>query len=122
MQIIDTVNDMLNGWNPVPYWRGAFLQRKMENYHKIRALWDETLENEGEYEVAHRLENNATELLRLLERLLYSSDSSVEDDFNMGRFIELLIGRMLTAIESDAYTETAREMALDTLRGENSLG
>lgn len=122
LQIIDTINDMLNGWYPAPYWHSTFLQRKTENYYKIITLWKETLENEGEYEVAYRLESSATELFRLLERLLYSSDSAVEDDFNMGRFIELLIGRPLTAIESDAYAESAREMAMDSLRGENSLG
>ena len=113
---------MLSEWNPAPYWHASFLQRKTENYHKIRALWNETLETEGEYEVGYRLEQNASEFMRLIERLLYASDSSVEDDFNMGRFIELLIGRPLTAFESDAYTEMARESAMDSLRGENSIG
>lgn len=122
MQIVDTINNMLDNWTPAPYWHASFLQRKTENYHKIQALWRETLETEGEYEVAYRLENNATELLRLLERLLYSSDSTVEDDFNLGRFVELLIGRALTAIESDAYNESAREAAIEALRGENSVG
>ena len=121
-QIIDTINSMLSEWQPAPYWRASFLQRKTENYHKILAIWNETIETEGEHEVAYRLESNATELLRLLERLLYSSDSTVEDDFNLSRFIELLIGRALTAFESDAYSELAREAALDSLRGENSLG
>ena len=122
IQIIETVNNMLSEWQPAPYWRNTFLQRKTENYNKISVIWEETLDTDGEYETAHRLENNATELIRLLERLLYSSDSSVEDDFNMGRFIELLIGRPLTALESDEYSEIAREAALDNLRGENSLG
>ena len=121
-QIVDTINRMLSEWQPAPYWHTSFLQRKVENYHKISTLWEETLETEGEYEVAYRLESNATEIIRLLERLLYSSDSTIEDDFNMGRFIELLIGRSLTAVESDAYSELAREAAMDSLRGENSLG
>ena len=33
MQIIDLVNDMINGWQPAPYWHTSFLQRKIENYH-----------------------------------------------------------------------------------------
>ena len=121
-QIIDTINNMLAEWQPAPYWHASFLERKKQTYHKIYALWKETLLTEGEYEVAHRLESNATEIIRLLERLLYSSDSVVEDDFNLSRFIELLIGRALTAFESDSYNEIAREAALDSLRGENSLG
>ena len=122
MQIIDTINNLLSEWQPAPYWHTSFLQRKTENYHKISALWKETLETEGEYEVAYRLESNASEFIRLVERLLYSSDSVVEDDFNMGRFLEMLIGRPLTAFESDYYSEMAREAAMDSLRGENSIG
>lgn len=122
MQIIDLINDMINGWQPAPYWHASFLQRKTENYHKIKAIWEETLATEGEYEVAYRLENSASELTRLVERLLYSSDSTVEDDFNLSRFIELLFGRMLSATESDMYNEIARESAIESLRGENSVG
>lgn len=122
MQIIDTINRLLDEWQPAPYWHSAFLERKTVNYHHISTLWRETLVTEGEYEVAYRLESNATEFIRLVERLLYSSDSSVEDDFNMGRFIELLVNRPLTATESDMYTEIAREAAMDSLRGENSIG
>lgn len=122
MQIIDTINRLLDEWQPAPYWHSTFLERKTVNYHRISTLWKEILSTEGEYEVAYRLENNATEFIRLVERLLYSSDSSVEDDFNMGRFIELLINRPLTASESDMYTEMAREAAMDSLRGENSIG
>lgn len=121
-QIVDTISAMLSEWQPAPHWHASFLQRKTENYHKILSLWNEILDTEGEYEVAYRLESNATELIRLLERLLYSSDSTIEDDFNMGRFIELLIGRALTAVESDWYSEMAREAAMDSLRGENTLG
>ena len=121
-QIVDTINRMLSEWQPAPYWHASFLERKTENYYKISAIWQETLETDGEYEVAYRIESNATELIRLLERLLYSSDSTIEDDFNIGRFIELLIGRALTAFESDAYSELAREAAMDSLRGENSFG
>lgn len=122
IQIIDTINRLLDEWQPAPYWHATFLERKTVNYHRISTLWKETISTEGEYEVAYRLENNATEFIRLVERLLYSSDSSVEDDFNMGRFIELLINRPLTASESDTYTEMAREAAMDSLRGENSIG
>lgn len=122
MQIIDTINQLLAEFDAAPYWRGSFLERKYSNYHKISALWQETLATEGEYEVAFRLENNATEFIRLVERLLYASDSTIEDDFNMSRFVELLIGRALTAYESDHYTEIAREAAMDALRGENSIG
>ena len=121
-QIIDTINQLLDEFDAAPYWRGSFLERKYSNYHKISALWQETLATEGEYEVAFRLENNATEFTRLVERLLYASDSTIEDDFNMSRFVELLIGRALTAEESDYYTEIARESAIDALRGENSVG
>lgn len=122
MQIIDTINRLLDEWQPAPYWHNTFLERKTVNYHRISTLWKEILSNEGEYEVAYRLESNATEFIRLVERLLYSSDSTVEDDFNMGRFIELLINRPLSAYESDMYTEMAREAAMDSLRGENSIG
>lgn len=122
MQIIQSINNLLEEWQPAPYWHASFLQRKTENYHKISTLWKETLENEGEYEVAYRLESNASEFIRLVERLLYSSDSTIEDDFNMGRFLEMLIGRPLTAFESDYYSEMAREAAMDSLRGENSIG
>ena len=122
MQIIDTINRLLDEWQPAPYWHSTFLERKTVNYHRISTLWKEILLTEGEYEVAYRLESHATEFIRLVERLLYSSDSTVEDDFNMGRFIELLANRPLTAHESDMYTEMAREAAMDSLRGENSIG
>lgn len=122
MQIIDDVSAMLKEWQPAPYWHASFLQRKTENYYKISAIWSEVLETEGEYEVAYRLESNASEITKLIERLLYSSDSSVDDDFNMGRFIELLIGRPLSAFESDEYNEMARESAIESIRGRNSIG
>lgn len=121
-QIIDSINQLLSEFEAAPYWRGSFLERKYTNYHRISALWEETITAEGEYEVAFRLENNATEFMRIVERLLYASDSTIEDDFNMSRFVELLIGRALTADESDYYSEMAREAALDTLRGDNSIG
>lgn len=121
-QIIDNISSLLDEWQPAPYWHASFLVRKTVTYHTISALWKEVLATEGEYEVAYRLEEHAQELLRIVERLLYSSDSSVEDDFNMGRFIELLIQRPLTSAESDMYSEMARESAMDSLRGENSIG
>ncbi len=122
IQIIDTINRLLADWQPAPYWHASFLERKHRNFNMINTVWKETLNKEGEYEVAYRLESNATEFTHLVERLLYASDSTVEDDFNMSRFIELLINRPLTAEESDAYTEMAREAAMDSLRGENSIG
>lgn len=122
LSIIDRVNEMLSDWYPEIWWKEAFLVRKTQNYTKIQLAWEDLLDSEGEYEVAYRLEQNAQKIIELIDKLIHESDSKEEDDFNMGWLLQLLLGRALTAEESDWYSETSTSIALDSLRGENSLG
>ena len=121
IQIIEDITSMLSEWQPEYYWTPTFLLRKTSNHRKILLLWEETLTTEGEYEIAYRLEQNASKIKQLIEKLIYDSDSKEEDDFNMGWLLSLLLNRTLTAVESDWYNETSMSMALDSLRGDNSI-
>ena len=122
MQIIDDITRILNQWQPEIYWTPSFHQRKLQTYYTLTQVWAEILENDGEYETAYRIESNAQEIKDLIQRLIYDSDSQLEDEINLARLLTLLFGRAISAFEADYYTETAQSMVQDTLMGENSIG
>lgn len=122
LQIIDDIKRMIESFEPRVYWSDSFKLGKYQKRSMIDIMLYDEIREHGEYAVAHRLEQNATELIALVERILYDSDSRDADNFNMSRFVELLIGRPLTQDESDMYSEMAQDYAMDALRGENSIG
>lgn len=119
MQIVDSITEMIERWQPSQHWNTLWLERKTTIYITIRDKWFETLNKEGAYQVAYRMENNALLYNHMVDRLIHGSDDAVEDSINLNTFITFLTNETLTAEESDAYSTYAMEYIRDSLMGDS---
>lgn len=114
-QIIGDINDLLDAFSPPVYWRDSMLAKKHGIHATLKLLWEEVLSIEGEYQVAFRLEQNAEELRRITNRLLYESGNDYTEQPDMGRFGELVFGKPFTQSESDYYSDYAYQASMQAM-------
>ena len=114
-QIISDITELLNNFDPSVIIRDSVRARKMGVHATLSLMWEEVLSTEGEYEVAYRLEQDAEELRRITNRLLYDSGKGYSESFDMGRFGEIVFGRAFTQVESDYYSDYAYNVSIEKL-------
>lgn len=117
--IIDRISALFEDWTPAPYWNTTWLQRKTSFYVTLYSEWSNALHSEGAYQLANRMENKAEYFNHLIDRILHASDDTVEDTANVNEIIQFLLGRTLTAEESDMYTEQAGDYIRDAIMGDS---
>lgn len=121
MQIISGITGILEDWKPATYWPTSFAERKATYRCTIYDKWMQAIETEGAFELAFRLENKAEMYHRMIDRVIYFSDSVSEDLMNLNEIITFLTGAKLTAEESDKYASEAYDYLRDNFIG-NSYG
>lgn len=119
MQIIDDISDMLERWQPAYHWNSTWVERKTGFYFSIYKAWSDAIATEGAYALAYRLENKAYYYHRLIDRVIHASDSIWDDQMNVNEIISFLLGRSLTAEESDQISSSAHEYLQDRLIGDS---
>lgn len=104
-QIIDDIRNLLDTFEPKGHWTDSMRARKIGIHAQLSAMFEDVLTAEGEYEVAYRLEQNASRLHDVTNRLLYESSKDYAETFDIGTFCEILFGKPLTQMESDYYSD-----------------
>lgn len=109
-QIIADITEKIESFDPSSVgWSTSFKVNKKVIKSQLQAIWEDTLDSQGEYEVAYRLNGKAEELNSILDTLFYSSDST-RVDFNMGAFMTLIKGEALTQQEADWLEDVAENV------------
>lgn len=117
MQIIEDITEMLETWAPASYWTTSYAAMKSTYRTAIYDKWMQAINNEGAYQLAYRLENNAMLYHRMIDRVIHFSDSVSEDRANLNEIITFLTGHSLTAEESDRYESEGLDYLRDNFIG-----
>lgn len=116
--VLHEIETMIENWQVNPAWTPAFVIIKTEDKNRLKSTLNGVLEREGREAVAKRCQDNATEVVRLAERVLYGSGNEYKvrgvDGVNQDiqRFATIIGGRSPTVAESMAYTEEAEATAV----------
>ena len=112
--ILTNVRELLKSWTPSPNWADYYADIKRNDKNLLERMLEAQLKIEGEDVIASRLEVHATEVISLVNDILYGSGGkdgrNTQRDF--ARFTEILYGRAITNEESISLAE-AQEYSED---------
>lgn len=108
--VLNNVRELLSTWQPLMRWSNKFVEIKKQDKNTLRHLLDGAIAEEGEANVAMRLEVNAEEVIRLVETIIYGNSGAARDGGDYARasivaFGRIIKGRSLTLDESIELTE-----------------
>lgn len=103
-QYIAHVRQQLDEFTPNDYWSTSFASKKTEHRDELRELVEGAIEGDGELTVATRISGADTFFYRHIDVILYSSDDG-DVEFSMAQVATVILGRPLTAEESERLTE-----------------
>lgn len=112
------VRDEIDNFSAKGFWNQSFSDIKESEKSKLERILDGAIRSQGEDTVARRLQENADEINRLVQEILYSSGSK-EGNFKDGRtqvntdlvrFSQIIMGRNLTVSESEDIAEYEEEL------------
>lgn len=106
-EIIENVREEIRKWAPSPHWTEFFSETKARDKNILENMFEGAIRQEGEEVIAARLEAHATEVIALVQDILYGSGGKdgnrIQNDF--ARFSQILLGRSLTVYESIELAE-----------------
>lgn len=104
-EILGNVRESIASWLPSATYTEYFKQVKEHDKNVLQNILEGAVRLEGEDVIAQRLEAYATEVLSIVEEVLYGSkEEKIQGDFS--RFSNILYGRSLTPRESMNLSET----------------
>lgn len=105
-QIIGDITVLIDSFRAASYWPRARRFQKQILNETLSKMWADAVNNdEDTYALAARLENNAEELHRLIERVQYDSGAGYDAHADIGRFAAIIFGSPLSPNLSDFYDE-----------------
>lgn len=110
--VLNNVRKMISDWTPAPNWSEWFANEKRKDKNILENILEGAIRQEGEDVVAKRLEDQATEVQRIVEYVLYASggkEGRQETQIQLQRFAEIVWGRSATIDESKQLTEAQEE-------------
>lgn len=112
--ILNNVRELIKSWSPSPNWADYYSDIKRNDKNLLERMLEAQVKQEGEDVIAGRLEAHATEVISLVNDILYGSGGkdgrNTQRDF--ARFTEILYGRPMNNEESIALAE-AQEYSED---------
>lgn len=116
--VLDNITELIRTWSPQSNWTPYFSSVKNKDKNILSNILEGAISQEGEQAVARRLNNHATEIMDIVNRILYESGGKTGRDqtqLDLQRFSQIIMGRRLTVEESKNMTEIA-----ETMNGENT--
>lgn len=116
--VLHQIESMIENWQPNPAWTPAFVIIKTHDKNLLKSTLEGVLAREGREAVAQRCQDNAIEVVRIADRVLYGSGNEYKvrgvDGVNndVQRFATIIGGSSPTVAESRRYTEEAEEAAI----------
>lgn len=104
--VLRHIEQMIADWEPMPNWSPYFTSAKKEDKTRLESILQTSIAEIGRTNTARRLQNTATNVIDLADRILYSSDED-QVQLDLVEFATILKGRSLTPEESIALTELA---------------
>lgn len=101
--VLENIRQIIREWSPAPNWSKYWIEQKTRNKNKLELILEETILQDGEQQVAKRLEDNADRIERIVNSILYGSDEE-QIQFDLVEFATILKGRPLTLSESADLT------------------
>lgn len=117
ISIIGRITELLSTFdtNKLTHNWKSYIAHKEKLYEFLKSKWDDTLEAEGEFEVAYRLEKSAELFYSLTEKLLYASSSTQNETVDISAWTSLLFGGPISDIESMEISEQLEAAGLTHL-------
>lgn len=101
---IMSVEEELESWERPLNSSDWYAERKEKDKNKMSRLFHEVLEQDGDEEVAKRIQNSGERFKQLLDRILYGSDGRGDLERDFAEMAAILYGRPLTVDESMTVT------------------
>lgn len=119
--ILNNFREMIEEWAPQTYWTPVFTDIKEKDKNILKNILEGAIREEGELNMAMRLQENATEIQSLFEEILYGSGSTEHHlqtgrkqvQFDLQRVATLLRGRSMTNEESIRYMQAMEEQEFE---------
>lgn len=105
--VLDMIREYIKNWAPSNLWSDWFTDVKGKDKNILERILNGAITNDGEDAVAQRCQEHATELLEIVESVLYNSGGKKGRDtitFDLVRFSAIVMGRSLTQYESEELT------------------
>ena len=118
-RILEEVRNMIDTWSENVEWSGKLLDLKTEDKDKASNILDGAIAKVGLHTVLYNLEINGTEVLALMNEILFQSGNKYKVYSGSGRegmrvalarLTSLIYGRPLTVEESRELTEYAERI------------
>lgn len=108
----ETILDEINQWDPLSGWSPSLAAAKEDDVNILRSILDGAIQSQGFENVMKRLNDHATEVADLTEKILYSYGPGQSYDAGIAmvqecltRFTEILYGGMLDAEQTRAIVD-----------------
>lgn len=119
--ILNNFREMIESWSPRSHWTPTFTDIKEKDKNILKNILNGVIREEGELNVAMRLQENAQEIQSLFEEILYGSGSKEyhfqsgrkQVQFDLQRVATLLRGRSMTHEESIRYMQAMEEQEFE---------
>lgn len=114
--ILDQVKSMINSWQPDPRWSNQLTSIKQEDVNILDSILMGAIGEQGTVQVARNINENGTELLQLINQILYESGNKFKLSgregvrYSIQRVRDIIYGRASTVRESIELTELAEKL------------
>lgn len=104
--VLRHIEQMISEWEPMANWSAYFTEAKREDKTRLETILQSSITEKGRIETARSLQNTATNVIDLADRVMYSSDED-QVQLDLVEFATILKGRSLTPEEAIDLTELA---------------
>lgn len=104
--VLRHIEQMIADWQPMSNWSAYFSEAKREDKTRLETVLQSSITEKGRIETARSLQNTATNVIDLADRVMYSSDED-QVQLDLVEFATILKGRSLTPEEAIDLTELA---------------
>ena len=104
--VLRHIEQMIADWQPMPNWSAYFVSAKKEDKTRLESILQSSIIEIGRTNTARRLQNTATNVFDLADRIMYASDED-QVQLDLVEFATILKGRSLTPEEAIDLTELA---------------
>lgn len=104
--VLRHIEQMIADWQPMPNWSAYFTSAKKDDKTRLETILQTSIAEIGRINTARRLQNTATNVFDLADRIMYASDED-QVQLDLVEFATILKGRSLTPEEAIDLTELA---------------
>lgn len=110
--ILDNLRDLITKWEGRSSLHGSMQYKKERHYGLVNRILDNAIQQDGEIAVANRVEENATRLHTVLERMLYGDSKEGEFQGDLVEFSTILRGQSLGPFEAQELADFVESMSI----------